>query len=339
VRLVHLVPSVALGGTEAVAAMLDALAAQHGHASSVDLAFDPSLPPPGALSRLAWLRWARLPRVADVFHAHLPWPDRLGAALLAARGRPLVVTFHLLPPDGAAWPRDRLTGVDSAFVLRAAAVRARTRWIALSRHDAARLGALGLRAQVIRNAPPPPRPATRPFAWPDGVARLASVGRLDPQKGFDRMLRALAPLAAHPWHWAVAGEGAARAELAALRDALGLHDRVTFVGQRAPLDVFAGASWALAPSRSEGMPLVPLEAVEAGVPVLASDIAPHRELFGDAPAALLPSDERRWSDALAVLFDEGARAAAAAAQRALLGGDPRARYWRQTALCYDAVRT
>jgi glycosyltransferase involved in cell wall biosynthesis len=339
VNLVHLVPSVALGGTEAMAAMLDALAAQHGHHSTLDLPFERALPPPGALSRTQWLRWALRPRAADVFHAHLPWPDRLGPALLAARGRPLVVTFHLLPAEGAAWPRDRLSGLDARDLIRLAAVRANTRWIALSRDDAARLGALGLRAQVIRNAPPPPRPAAQPFAWPDGAVALASVGRLDPQKGFDRMLRALASLSSRPWHWAIAGDGPDRAGLIALRDALGLRDRVSFAGVRAPMDLLAGASWALAPSRSEGMPLAPMEAMEARVPVLASDIGAHRELFADAPGSLLPPDEARWAEALGVLFDEGARAALGAAQRVALGDDPRGRCWRQTSMCYDAARS
>ena len=339
-NLVHLVPSVALGGTEAVAAMLDALAAQHGHRSAVDLPFDRALPP-GALSRWQWLRWALRPRDADVFHAHLAWPDRLGPALLAARGQPLVVTFHLLPAEGAPWPRDRVAGLDARALLRLAAGRRRTRWVALSRRDAARLGELGVRASVIRNAPPPPRPASQPLAWPPDVVRVASVGRLDPQKGFDRMLRALAhpSLAGRPWRWAIAGEGPARAALAALRDALGLHDKVILAGPRAPLDLLAGAAWLLAPSRSEGMPLVALEAIEAGVPVLASDIAAHRELFADAPGSLLPADEGLWPAALGALFDEGARGAVGAAQRAALGGDARARYWAETAMCYDAVRT
>lgn len=340
-NLVHLVPSVGLGGTEGVAAMLDALAAQHGHRSAMDLPFDLSLPPPRALSRTAWVRWALRPRDADVFHAHLPWPDRLGAALLAARGRPLVVTFHLLPREGADWPRDRLAGLDARTVIRLAAARGHTRWIALSRHDAARLAALGLRVQVIRNAPPPPRPAERPFGWPAGTVGLASVGRLDPQKGFDRMLRALSQpgLAERRWHWAIAGDGPARAGLTALRDELGLRDKVTFAGVRVPMDVLTGAAWVLAPSRSEGMPLAPLEAMEAGVPVLASDIGAHRELFADAPGSLLPADDERWAAALAVVFDEGARASVRAAQRAALGDDPREGYWRQTLMCYDAALT
>jgi glycosyltransferase involved in cell wall biosynthesis len=341
VRLVHLVPSLDLGGTERVAELLDALASRHGHRSSVDLPFDRSLPAPRSLPLHRWLRWSLRTRSADVFHAHLAWPDRLGAALLAARGRPLVITFHLLPREGAAWPRDRVTGLDARSMIRLAAVRARTVWVALSHHDAARLGELGLRARVIRNAPPPPRPATRPFDWPDGALPVASVGRLDPQKGFDRMLRALAhpTLSERPWHWAIAGDGPALAELTALRDALGLRDRVSFAGSRPPMDLFTGASWVLAPSRSEGMPLVPLEAMEAGVPVLASDIGAHRELFSAAPGSLLPADEARWPDGLGALFDEGTRAAVKLAQRAVLGDDPREGYWRETRLCYDAART
>lgn len=105
------------------------------------------------------------------------------------------------------------------------------------------------------------------------------------------------------------------------------------------MDVFTGARWVLAPSRSEGMPLVPLEAMEAGVPVLASDIGAHRELFSSAEGSLLPEDESRWPDGLGVLFDEGAREALRSAQRAALGDDPRGGYWRETLSCYDAART
>lgn len=337
-NIVHLVPSLHVGGTETVAAMLDELAARHGHRSRIDLPFARDAEPPRVLPLHRWARWALQPRDADVFHAHLPWPDRLGPALVAARGRPLVVTFHLLPRPDASWPADRLTRLDARTMIRLAARRPRTRWIALSQTDAARLRAIGLDPLVIRNAPPPPRPAVRPFGWPDGAVGLASVGRLDHQKGFDRMLRALAPLTDRPWHWAIAGDGPDRDALLALRDALGLRDKVTLVGVRPPMDLFTGARWLLAPSRSEGMPLVPLEAMEAGIPVLASDIGAHRELFEAAPGSLLPADDAGWGDALAVLFDEGAHDAVAEAQRASLGGDPRERYWRETAMCYDAVR-
>lgn len=337
-KLVHLVPSLHVGGTEAVAEMLDQLATRHGHTSRVDLPFERGETAPRVLPLHRWLAWSLRRREADVFHAHLPWPDRLGPALLAARGRPLVVTFHLLPRPDATWPLDRLTRLDARTMIRLASRRPRTRWIALSRADAARLRALGLSPEVIRNAPPPPRAAAQPVAWPEGDVALASIGRLDPQKGFDRMLRALAPLAHRPWHWTLAGDGPDRGALLALRDALGLRDRVTLAGVRPPMDLFPGAAWLLAPSRSEGMPLVPLEAMEAGLPVLASDIAAHRELFEGVPGSLLPADDGQWTGALDALFDEPGRAALATAQARLLGGDPRERYWRETAMCYDAVR-
>ena len=337
-RVLHLGPSLALGGTEAVADLLDDLARAHGHASSVDLPFDRERPP-GALSRARWIAWALRRRDADVMHAHLAWPDRLGAALLAARDRPLVITSHLLP-DGDHWPRDRITALDARLMLRLAARRPRTVFVTLSLRDRDRLADFGVASTVIRNAPPFPRAAQAPCAWPASGMRIASVGRLHPQKGFDRMLRALADpsLAGLPWHWAIAGDGPQRAELEALRDDLGLRARVTFAGARPPLDVLGGASVFVAPSRAEGMPLSPLEALEAGVPVLLSDIAPHRELLGGVPGSLLPADDTRWPDALRARLATGTDPALLEVQRAVLGGDPRERCWRETVSCYEAVR-
>jgi glycosyltransferase involved in cell wall biosynthesis len=106
------------------------------------------------------------------------------------------------------------------------------------------------------------------------------------------------------------------------------------------MDVLAGASWALAPSRSEGMPLAPMEAMEARVPVLASDIGAHRELFSAAPGSLLPTDEARWPEALGALFDEGARAAIEGGAGGGAGGrSPRAVLAADARSCYDAVRS
>ncbi|MEZ4392610.1 MAG: glycosyltransferase [Polyangiales bacterium] len=182
-RVTHLLPSVGTGGAEAVAATLHEL----GVARGVDSALHPRLAHEGRAPWSAWLRWSLDVRAEGrVVHAHLPWPDRLGAALLAARGRPLVVTFHLLPRGD--WPRDRLLGLDARRVLRLAASRPGTRWIALSRNDVAALAEHGVRAEVVRNAPPAPTPSDDPVVFPEGALRVASVGRLDPQKGFDQML-------------------------------------------------------------------------------------------------------------------------------------------------------
>jgi glycosyltransferase involved in cell wall biosynthesis len=52
----------------------------------------------------------------------------------------------------------------------------------------------------------------------------------------------------------------------------------------------------LAPGAFEGLPLAPIEALATGLPVLASDIPPHRELARECSALLvLPPDEERWA--------------------------------------------
>lgn len=330
-RVLHLLPSVGTGGAEAVAETLHGL----GLAAGADSRIHPRLSEAERAPWSAWMKWSlSAPGGPWVLHAHLPWPDRLGAALIAARGRPMVVTFHLLPRG--AWPRDRVLKLDARRVIALAASRPHTRWIALSRNDFEALSALGLSVEVVRNAPPAPAPARRPVEWPAGSLRLASVGRLDLQKGFDLMLDALAPLASLPWHWCVAGDGPERESLAERRDRLGLRERVSLLGRRPAGELFARAELLLAPSRSEGMPLVPLEAIEAGVPVLASQIAPHEELFAGVADSLLEREPSRWTETLARwLGDSDARDALRLAQRRLLGEDPRARLWRDYAALYQ----
>lgn len=342
--VLQLAASAASGGAEQVADTLRAEAERGGWRATLELPFTPS----GDRWRdaehrdVAWWPWAlrRRPPV-DVVHAHLPWPDRLGPALVAARGRPLVVTFQLLPlADG--WPRDRCFGLPAAAMLRAAAkLRRRVRWVALSRADARRLGAmLGAPVTVVHNAPPAPARSTGRLAWPDGALRLLSVGRLESQKGFDRMLRALAApdVRARSWHWNVIGEGSARPELEALIAALGLKERVTLVGARPAVDGLRDAALLLAPSRFEGMPLVPMEAAEAAVPVAASVIDAHEELYERAPDALLPRDEGAWPEAMVRWLDDAAlRERVGAAQREALGADPRRRWFADYERLYREV--
>jgi glycosyltransferase involved in cell wall biosynthesis len=195
---------------------------------------------------------------------------------------------------------------------------------------------LGVAVTVVRNAPPAPSAAPVPLSWPEGVCRVLSVGRLVDQKGFDRALRALASPAvrALPWHWNIIGEGEARDTLMALAATLGLASRVSFVGARPAVDGLCKADLVLAPSRFEGMPLVPLEAAEAGVMVLASRIAAHEELYEQTPEALLDTDEARWPETLQrCLGDAALRARVFLAQRAVLGDNPR----RATYTAYEAL--
>jgi glycosyltransferase involved in cell wall biosynthesis len=80
----------------------------------------------------------------------------------------------------------------------------------------------------------------------------------------------------------------------------------------------AGATAVLVPSRKEGFGLPVLEAMAAGVPVLASDLPALREVGGDAATYLPPDDPAAWAAAITAAAERGpaGRAERAAAGRA-----------------------
>lgn len=96
------------------------------------------------------------------------------------------------------------------------------------------------------------------------------VGRLSPQKGYDRLLEAMAGV--YPGaRVTIIGEGPERGALEALREKLNLEECVTFVGfDPNPAPLVAGADALLLPSRWEGLPNVALEALAVGTPVIAT---------------------------------------------------------------------
>lgn len=111
--------------------------------------------------------------------------------------------------------------------------------------------------------------------------RLLSVSRLVPPKNHEAVIRAAARLGARV---EVIGRGPSQASIEALARRLGVPLRVR-AGLPGP-DVVAAyqqASVVVCPSRYEGLGLTGIEAAICGTPVVASDIAPHREFLGDAP--------------------------------------------------------
>ena len=128
-------------------------------------------------------------------------------------------------------------------------------------------------------------------AWPkDEELRLACVARLDPPtKGQDILLEALAdPVwTSRAWHLSLYGEGPRRNSLERLTTRLRLSDRVTFVGH-APIENIWSANQVLVlPSRYEGLPLVIVEAMLCGRPVLATDVGGNSEIVVDGVTGFL----------------------------------------------------
>ncbi len=121
---------------------------------------------------------------------------------------------------------------------------------------------------------------------PAGAFVVGTVCSLLPLKCVDHLLRAVAGLPGV--HLAVIGDGPERGRLEALAGELALGDRCRFAGFRADaasllpaLDAFALAS------RQEGMPRSLLEAMLAGLPVLAADVPGCRDLVREGTTGFL----------------------------------------------------
>lgn len=104
---------------------------------------------------------------------------------------------------------------------------------------------------------------------PDNTFLIATAGRLQPRKGFDTLIRALATIPG-AWLW-IAGEGPERRNLESLALDLGLSDRIRFTGWVAePIHYLAAADAFVMPSRHEPLGNVLLEAWHAGVPSIST---------------------------------------------------------------------
>ena len=129
------------------------------------------------------------------------------------------------------------------------------------------------RVTVIPNSVPHPRvDASEPLRIPKPY--VAAVGRLEPQKGFDLLLRAAAMAFREfpEWSLAIIGEGPERTRLEALVTQLDLSGRVQFVGRHPdPARMLNHADLFVLSSRYEGFPNVLCEAMATGLPVVAFD--------------------------------------------------------------------
>lgn len=122
--------------------------------------------------------------------------------------------------------------------------------------------------------------------------RFLFVGRLSRVKGLDVTLKALGALTSYEWELDVLGDGPYRGVLEEISKECGIGERVHFHGFRDDTDEWMKrCDCLLFPSLDEGMPLVLMQAVYMGVPIVASDIAPVRELVASCGGDLVPPGE------------------------------------------------
>ncbi len=275
---------------------------------------------PAAIARICQ---AALPGRRALVHAHMTtrgsaWRKGLLCALAHRFGLPVILQMH-----GADFlPFYRAQPSPVRFLLR--------RWIAAAGAVVVMgtvwrdfcVGELGIapaRLHVVPNGVPPGPPPTPRAAEPS----LLFLGRIGPRKGVPDLIEALAhpALRARRWHATIAGDGNAalyRARIASL----GLESRIDLPGWLsgcARREALARADLLILPSYHEALPMAVLEALAAGIAVIATPVGALPDWLEDGVNARLvpPGAPGPLAIAIGALLDDPAtRARLAEAGRA-----------------------
>lgn len=269
----------------------------------------------------------------DVIHSHFEFAD--GIALLLAlplRAHAVLRTVH----NEREWrrrPGRRLLLTNLLYPLAFHLEIGISRQVAdnLDRRPLARR--LGRRAPCLPNvidlerfARPPDLAARQRLRAELGLSAEAplviSVGRLAQQKGYSVLIEAAAVVLSHvpEAHFLIVGEGELKQTLQDQAAALGLAEAIHFLGRRSDVDRLLGAADLFASSSLwEGLPTVLLEAMAAGLPIVATDVSGTRELIEDGVTGLrvAPGDAPALAAAIVRLLREPALGATLTEQAAL----------------------
>jgi len=134
---------------------------------------------------------------------------------------------------------------------------------------------------------------------------VLTVSRLTPQKNQTAVIRAAARF--HPrLHVRIIGDGPERSSLERLAGDLDVVCSIEhLVSDSDVRAAYQSAGVVVCPSRFEGFGLTPMEAIACGIPVVASDIPPHREFLGDAAHFFQLDDEESLAAAITAALHSG----------------------------------
>ncbi len=210
---------------------------------------------------------------ADIVHLHSPYPLGEVAQLLAGR-TPYVVTYHadVTQPIQLAIMRF-YAPVLRLFLRRAGRVLVTSpNYVATSPY----LRPIANRTTVVTSSVDPRRFGPPPVAAPHHTPTILFVGLMRHYKGVDYLIRAMEHVPAEA-RLVLAGDGPKRVEWEALRDSLGLQERVTFLGRVPDADLpglyqMADIFVLPATTRAEALGLVTVEAMLSGLPCIATEV-------------------------------------------------------------------
>lgn len=339
--ILHVAAPGAVGGLESVVQSLAIGQSRDGHRVLVALVVEPDQELNGLLTAFEAaphvdVRVLRVPPRAygqerrlirdlcvsfrpDVVHTHGCRSDVVDAGIARSLGVATVTTVH-----GSS----RLGGITRLYeLLEFALFRRFDAVVAVSRplvRSLRRFGVPDKRIHVIPNGwngrvPGTDREAARrALGLPSNQFVIGWVGRLIPVKGADVFIEALGKLTDLPWSASILGDGAERHNLERMSARLRLGRRVTFHGQvdDAP-GLFPAFDVLVLSSRSEGTPMVLLEAIAAGVPVVATAVGGIPDVIGPSEGLLVaPGQPHALAEAIRTIQADpaGAKQRAAAAR-------------------------
>lgn len=265
---------------------------------------------PGLNLREAWkiIQWARAAGY-QLLHSHgYKFNILMGLIPKSLRRLPLIATLHgyvNAARYSKLWIYERLDRFLLPRLDRVCLVSSHMQSIpTLSRIPTNRLA-------VIPNGLPE-LPDTSPQPLDDDLARflqvhqinLLAVGRLSPEKNFQAIFHAMATplLQDSAIGLCLVGEGGQREPLQALAARLGLTDKIRFLGYRQDVPhLMPHFDWLVMPSLTEGLPITLLEAMRAGLPVIASAVGgvPDALDGGRAGVLIQPGDVEALASAIA----------------------------------------
>jgi glycosyltransferase involved in cell wall biosynthesis len=229
----------------------------------------------------------------DIMHTHGNRPDVVDASVARRLGIPSVTTVHGF--IGGNWKNRIYEWLQYRAFRRFDAV------VAVSRPLGNALLAAGIPRDIIhvvpnawgRKSPFLDRMAARhTLGIPEEGFRIGWVGRLSREKGPDLFLRAMGELRDLPLQASIIGDGRERPVLQRLANKLAIEQRITWHGiipnSASLLPAF---DLLVLSSRTEGTPIVLFEAMDAGVPIVATSVGGVPDVLSSAEALLVASED------------------------------------------------
>jgi glycosyltransferase involved in cell wall biosynthesis len=281
---------------------------------------------PIALRGRAYIRrWRAIRRECELFrpnvlHTHGYVSDVLSALLTVEPGVRKVSTAHGF--GNGPWKERLYEWLQRRAYRRFDAV------VAVSRQLASELVAAGVspdRVHSIANALPfdslplEPGDARHALQVPPHAFSVGWVGRISREKALDVFLNALPALADLPLHVTIIGDGGERGANEAHARSLGISDRVSWRGVVPhAASLLRALDVIVISSRTEGTPIILLEAMSAGVPVVTTAVGGVPDVVTEFEAVLVrPENPRELGVALRSVHDDPE----AAARRAMRGAE------------------